>query len=121
MFEAWGRILFRRRRLVLVIAAFAVVAAAVWGTGVFGSLQSAGGFAPPDSQSQREAALSARAFGRDTSDVVLLYTSASQTVHSAAYRSAVTSSLARLPRSRVTAVQTYWSTGSPEFASAWPG
>ena len=33
MFEAWGRILFRRRRLVLVIAALGVVAAAIWGTG----------------------------------------------------------------------------------------
>ena len=118
MFEAWGRILFRRRRLVLVIAAVGVVAAAVWGTGVFRSLQSSGGFAPPASQSQREADLAARAFGRDAGDVVLLYTSASQTVHAAAYRSAVTSSLARLPRSRVTAVQTYWSTGLPQFASA---
>jgi RND superfamily putative drug exporter len=118
MFEAWGRILFRRRRLVLVIAAFGVVAAAIWGTGVFGSLQSGGGFASPGSQSQHEAALAGRTFGRDSGDVVLLYTSANQTVHSAAYRSAVTSSLARLSPSRVTAVQTYWSTGSPEFASA---
>jgi RND superfamily putative drug exporter len=118
MFEAWGRILFRRRRLVLVIAAVGIVAAAVWGTGVFRSLQSAGGFAPPASQSQREASLAARAFGRDAGDVVLLYTSQSQTVHAPAYRSAVTSSLARLPRSRVTGVQTYWSTGSPAFASS---
>ena len=54
MFETWGRFVFRRRRLVLVIAAFAVVGAAVWGTGVFGALQSAGGFAPPHSQSQQE-------------------------------------------------------------------
>jgi trehalose monomycolate/heme transporter len=118
MFEAWGRILCRRRRLVLVIAAVGIVAAAIWGTGVFGSLQSAGGFAPPNSQSQREQVLAARAFGRDGGDVVLLYSSANQTVHSPAYRSAVTTSLARLPRNRVTAVQTYWSTGSAQFASA---
>jgi uncharacterized membrane protein YdfJ with MMPL/SSD domain len=118
MFERWGRILFRRRRLVLVIAAFGIVAAAAWGSGVFGSLQSAGGFAPPDSRSQREAAQASRAFGRDSGDVVLVYTSKNQTVHSAAYRSAVTSSLARLPRGRVTAVQTYWSTGAPRFASS---
>ena len=37
--------------------------AAVWGTGVFGKLQSAGGFAPPSSQSQQEANLAASAFG----------------------------------------------------------
>ena len=97
MFEVWGRILFRRRRLVLGIAVVGVAAAAIWGTGVFGSLQSSGGFAPPASQSQREASLAANAFGRDAGDVVLLYTSATQTVHSAAYRSAVTNSLARLP------------------------
>ena len=118
MFEAWGRFVFRRRRLVLVMAAFAVVAAAVWGTGVFGALQSAGGFAPPHSQSQQETALAARAFGRDAGDVVLVYTSRDETVHSAAYQSAVTSSLANLPRSRVTATQTYWSTHSRQFASA---
>ena len=49
MFEAWGRFIFRRRRLVLLIAGIAVVAAAVWGTGVFGKLQSEGGFAPSSS------------------------------------------------------------------------
>jgi trehalose monomycolate/heme transporter len=118
MFEAWGRFVFRRRRLVLVIAALAVVGAAVWGTGVFGSLQSAGGFAPAHSQSEQESALAARTFGRDGGDVVLLYTSRNQTVHSAAYESAVTRSLARLPRSRVVGAQTYWSTHSPQFASA---
>jgi len=117
MFESWGRILFRRRRLVLVIAAVGIVAAAIWGTGVFGSLQSSGGFTPPSSQSEREASLAARTFGRNAADVVVLYTSATQTVHSAAYRSAVTNSLARLPHSRVTGVQTYWSTGSPALAS----
>ncbi len=118
MFEAWGRILFRNRRLVLVLAGLGVIAAAAWGTGVFGALQSAGGFAPPNSQSQQEANLAARTFGRGAGDVVLLYTSKTTTVHAPAYRSAVTSSLARLPHDRVIATQTYWSTGSLQFASA---
>jgi trehalose monomycolate/heme transporter len=118
MFEAWGRIIFRRRRLVLLIAALAVAGAAAWGTGVFGKLQSAGGFAPPASQSQQEANLAARAFGRDSGDVILLYSSATQTVHSPAYRTAVATSLARLPRSRVGSAQTYWSTGSAQFVSS---
>ena len=96
MFEAWGRIIFNRRRLVLVVAAAGVVCAAIWGTGVFGKLQSAGGFAPPASQSQQEANRASAVFGRDAGDVVLLYSSAAQTVHSPAYRAAVTSSLARL-------------------------
>jgi RND superfamily putative drug exporter len=117
MFEAWGRIIFNRRRLVLVVAAAGVVCAAIWGTGVFGKLQSAGGFAPPASQSQQEANHAAAAFGRDAGDVVLLYSSTTQTVHSPAYREAVTSSLARLPHSRVVSAATYWSTGSPQFVS----
>jgi trehalose monomycolate/heme transporter len=118
MFESWGRIVFRRRRLVLLVAALAVVAAAVWGTGVFGKLQSQGGFAPPGSQSEREANLATAAFGQDAGDVVVLYTSQHMTVSSPAYRSAVAESLARLPSSRVQAEATYWSTGSPQFVSA---
>ena len=51
MFEAWGRFVYRRRRLVLLVAALAVAGAAVWGTGVFGALQSGGGFTAPGSQS----------------------------------------------------------------------
>jgi uncharacterized membrane protein YdfJ with MMPL/SSD domain len=118
VFETWGRLIFRRRRLVLAVAVAGVIAAALWGTGVFSRLQSGGGFAPPASQSQREARLAATAFGRDAGDVVLLYTSATQTVHSPAYQAAVTRSLARLPHSRVESVATYWSTGSPQFASS---
>jgi trehalose monomycolate/heme transporter len=118
MFETWGRIIFRRRWLTLAIALAGVVLAAMWGTRVFSSLQSAGGFTPPASQSQLEANLAAKDFGRNADDAVLLYTSKNLTVRSAAYRSAVAASLARLPRSRVTSAQTYWSTGSPQFVSS---
>jgi trehalose monomycolate/heme transporter len=118
MFETWGRIIFRRRRLVLLAAVLAVIAAAAWGTGVFGKLQSAGGFVPSNSQSQQEANLASGAFGRDADDVVVLYQSSGLTVRSAAYRAAVTGSLSRLPQSRVESVTTYWSTGSPQFVSS---
>ena len=53
MFEAWGRFVYRRRRLVLLVAALVVAGAAVWGTGVFGALQSGGGFTAPGSQSEQ--------------------------------------------------------------------
>jgi trehalose monomycolate/heme transporter len=115
MFEAWGRFVYRRRRLVLVVAAVVVAAAAVWGTGVFARLQSGGGFTPPGSQSQQASDLATRAFGRDTADVVVLYRSPSLTVRDAAYRAAVTRSLAALPTGKVPSYQTYWSTGSPQF------
>jgi len=119
MFESWGRFVFRRRRLVLLVALLVIAAGSAWGTGVFRALQSSGGFTPPTSESQQESNIASHAFGRESADVVVLYTGEGHlTVRSAAYRSAVTDSLARLPASRVAAVQTYWSTGNPRFVSA---
>ena len=60
MFEIWGRAIYRRRLLALVITLIALAGAAAWGTGVFGSLQSSGGFTPPNSESQRASNLAAR-------------------------------------------------------------
>src|SRR5215472_9338313 len=118
MFEIWGRAVYRRRVLALGIALIALAAAAAWGTGVFGSLQSSGGFTPPNSESQRASNLAASAFGRDDADVVVLYRSPTMTVADPAFRAAVTRSLAALPHGRVAAAQTYWSTGSGAFVSA---
>jgi len=118
MFEIWGRAIYRRRLLTLVLTLIALAAAAAWGTGVFGSLQSSGGFTPPNSESQRASNLAASAFGRNDADVVVLYRSPAMTVADPAYRAAVARSLAALPHGRVTAAQTYWSTGSAGFVSA---
>jgi len=118
MFESWGRLVYRRRRLMLVVALLAVAFAAVWGTGVFSRLQSSGGFTPPDSQSQQAASLAQATFGRDAGDVVVLYSSPDQTVRSPGFRAAVTSTLAALPHSKVLSYETYWSTRSPHFVSA---
>jgi uncharacterized membrane protein YdfJ with MMPL/SSD domain len=118
MFDGWGRLVYRRRRLVLVIALIVVAFAAAWGTGVFGRLQSSGGFTPPDSQSQQSSNLAAAAFGRDAGDVVVLYSSPTMSVRSPAFRAAVTHALAGLPPGRVESAATYWSTGSPQFVSA---
>ncbi len=115
MFESWGRLVYARRRLVLVLAGLVVVAAAVWGTGVFGALQSGGGFTAPGSQSQQESDLAARTFGRNAADVVVLYTSQQLTVHDAAFRNAVTKTLAALPRTEVPTAASYWTTGSAQF------
>ena len=118
MFEAWGRFIYRRRRLVLLTAAIAVAGAAAWGSGVFGSLQSGGGFTAPGSQSQQASDLATRAFGRDTADVVVLYRSATQTVADPAYRRAVTGTLAALPRDQVLSAVSYWTSRSPQFIGA---
>ncbi len=118
MFEAWGRIIQRRRWLVLAVGLVAVALAGVWATGVFRSLQSSGGFAPPNSQSQMASNVLTRALGRDDADVVVLYRSAARTVDDPAYRAAVTNNLAALPAANVASEQTYWSTRSPQFVSA---
>jgi RND superfamily putative drug exporter len=118
VFEAWGRFIYRRRRLVLLAALVVVVGAAVWGTGVFGALQSGGGFTPPGSQSQQESNLATRAFGHDTADAVVLYRSNTMTVGDPAYQRAVTSTLAALPRDEVLSVVTYWTAHSPQYAGA---
>src|ERR1022692_321255 len=117
MFETWGRFIYRRRRLVLVSTLIVVAFAGVWGTGVFGSLQSAGGFSTPNSQSQRASDLASAAFGRDPGDGVVLYRSATRTVADPAYRAAVTRTLGALPGRKVESVATYWSTGSRQFVS----
>jgi trehalose monomycolate/heme transporter len=116
--ESWGRVMYRRRRLVLVIALLVAVIGVLWGTAIFSKVQTAGGFNAPDSQSQHEATLAAKTFGRDAGDVVVLYSSKTLTAASPAFRSAVTHTLAALPRSKAGSYASYWSTGSRQFVSA---
>ena len=118
MFEAWGRGLYRARRLTLVIAVLFAVAAGVWGTGVFSKLTSGNTFTPPNSQSNAESSLAASTFGRGDADVVVLYHSAAMTVNDPAYRQAVTAALAKLPADDVAKTTTYWSSGRPSLVSA---
>jgi uncharacterized membrane protein YdfJ with MMPL/SSD domain len=117
MFEAWGRVLYARRRLTLGITLVLVVFAAVWGTGVFGQLSSGDNFTPPASQSQREASQASQVFGRNDADVVVLYRSAALTVSDPGYRQAVTAALSTLPHADVARVSTYWSSGSASLVS----
>ena len=118
VFERWGRTAYRRRRLVLVIALLVGVVGVIWGTTIFSKVQTAGGFDAPGSQSQHEANLATKAFGRDAGDVVVLYSSTTLTTAAPAFRSAVTATLAALPHSKVESSASYWSTGSRRFVSA---
>jgi trehalose monomycolate/heme transporter len=118
IFERWGRTAYRRRRLILAVALLVAALGAVWGTTIFSTVQTAGGFDAPNSQSQHEANLATRAFGRDAGDVVVLYSSKTLTTADPAFRSAVTSTLAALPRTKVESDASYWSTGSRQFVSA---
>jgi trehalose monomycolate/heme transporter len=117
-FENWGRSVYLRRRLVLIVAMIGVAFGALWGTGVLGQLQSVGGFNAPNSQSQAADTMATQAFGRDAGDVVVLYSSPTRSVRDHAFRAAVTDTLAALPRAKVESSTTYWSTGSSQFVSA---
>jgi trehalose monomycolate/heme transporter len=118
MFEAWGRWLYRARRLTLVIALLFAAAAGAWGTGVFGKLDSGNTFTPPNSQSNVESTLAASLFGRDSADVVVLFHSTAHTVADPVYRQAVTGYLASLPANEVTTAATFWTSGQPDLVSA---
>jgi trehalose monomycolate/heme transporter len=117
MFEAWGRIVYHWRWLLLGIVVVLTAAAGLWGTGVSARLSSGDSFTPLSSPSQREADLAGQVFGRDDADVVVLYRSAAMTVADPAYRQAVTAALGRLPRAEVATVTTYWSSGSSRLVS----
>jgi uncharacterized membrane protein YdfJ with MMPL/SSD domain len=117
MFESWGRAIYRRRRLALLLTVAFVAFGTIWGTGVFGKLSSSSNFTPPDSQSQHEANLADQTFGRGDADVVLLYRSPTMTIADPGFRRAVESAITRVPRSDLTGVVTYWSSHSPSMVS----
>ena len=116
MFEALGRVMYRRRRWVVALSLAFVVFAGVWGTGVFGSM-TGGGFEDPDSESSKAAEVAAETLGRDSADVVVLYRSDDLTVDDPGYRAAVDDSLSALPAGIVDRTTTFWSTGSPALVS----
>src|SRR3954469_1260664 len=116
MFEALGRVIYRRRRWVVSLALLLVAAAAVWGTGVFGKLTGAG-FDDPGSESSHAAEVAATHLGRDSADVVVLYSSRDETVDDPAFRDAVTTTLDSLPADQVARTTTFWSTGAAPLVS----
>jgi uncharacterized membrane protein YdfJ with MMPL/SSD domain len=116
MFEALGRVTYRRRRWVVALALLFVAVGGVWGTGVFGSMTGAG-FEDPDSDSSRAAAVAERELGRSSGDVVVLYSSDELSVDDPAFREAVTSTLAALPDDVVERSVTWYDTQAPFLLS----
>src|SRR5690349_9599573 len=116
MFEALGRVMYRRRRWVVALAVVFVVFAGVWGTGVFGAM-TGGGFDDPHSESAKAATVAEQALGRNASDAVVLYRSDETTVDDPAFRSAVEQSLAAVPSGVLAKTTTFWTTGLPALVS----
>jgi RND superfamily putative drug exporter len=116
MFESLGRLVHQRRRWVIAGALIFIAIASVWGTQVFGALKG-GGFDDPRSGSSHAAKIINDRIGPADDELVVLYESRSATVDDPAFRAAVTGTLARLPKSAVPHVTTYWDTRSPALVS----
>jgi putative drug exporter of the RND superfamily len=118
MFTRLGQLAVRRRKLVLWLSAAFLVVSAVLGGGVFDALKG-GGFADPDSESERARTLLEDRFGQGDPNVVLLFTPADGDVDSAASTAAGQALTERLRQEEgVTQAASYWSLGNvPPLAS----
>jgi uncharacterized membrane protein YdfJ with MMPL/SSD domain len=111
-----GHRMYRLRWPILVAAFTFLVLGAVWGTTVFGRLVG-GGFDTPGSESFRAAQRAEEIFGRQATDIAVVYTSTERTVDDPAFGEAVQRTLADLPAGSVTQQTTFWNTGSPALVS----
>jgi RND superfamily putative drug exporter len=118
MFAALGRSAARRRWTVVVGTILFVALAGFWGAGAFGAFGGGAGFDDPNSESAEANEILAGPLGRYATDVVVMYTSPDSTVDDPAFEAAVTESASRVPASSYTRLETYWTTGSPDFVSA---
>lgn len=108
MFARWGSLTFRHRWLVATVSLLAVLAAGVWGTGVFTSL-SQGGYEPDGSDSTKVTALLDGTDLVDRPDVVLLYTAPQPGgIDDPALTAAVNTTIAALPAEHVAKTSSYW-------------
>ena len=114
--ERWGRFVARRARGVLALGLLLVVAAGVYGTGVFSAL-SDGGFDDPGSESYRTAQLVEESVGRHGADVVAVYESRDLTVDAAPFREAVAEVAEGLPDDAVESVAVYGRPGTEGLVS----
>ena len=116
MMERWGAFVARRALAVLLAGIALVVAAGVYGFGVFDSL-SQGGFDDPDTESARELALERDTFGNRSADVVAIYSSEELTADEPAFRTEVEDVLAGIPAGTTTSVLSWYDTQSADMLS----
>ncbi len=117
MLTRLGSIIYRARWAVLLGGMALVVAAAIFGTGVFGLL-SAGGFQDPNSESSQAQALLDQRLGGATTDIVIVIQSDTLLATDPAFASAATQMLNTLQaQPDVASVISYYSTHSASFLS----
>jgi len=116
MMQTWGRFVARRAWAVLIAGLALVVAAAVFGLGVFDSL-SDGGFDDPASDSARSLVKEHATFTSHDADIVVIYSSPSMKVSDPAFRESVSNVIAGLPKGSIERVTTWYQTPSPTLVS----
>jgi trehalose monomycolate/heme transporter len=117
MLAKLGGMLYRTRWLVLFLAFLIVAGAAVFGTGLFGSLKS-GGFNDPASESSKAQALLDTKLGGATADIILLMSNNSLKATDVISMEEATHMLAKLKaRPEVASVTSYYSTHSASLLS----
>ena len=111
MLERLGGAVFRRRWAVLAVTGLLLVAAALFGTGVFGAVKS-GGFTDPAAQASKADRLLAERFGAGDANLVLIVTAVGGTVDEPAVATAgqaLTDRLAADPQ--IAYAASYWTLG----------
>ena len=117
VFAAYGRLLYRLRWWILVIALAATVGAVFYASGVYKDLVQSG-FTVPGSQSESVSAVVNKSFGGDRDSLVVLFSSSKLTVNTPRFRQAELAVLAPLAHDPgISTVETYYSTNDASFVS----
>src|SRR5437667_5440762 len=117
MLARLGGMIYRTRWLVLCLALLIVAGAAIFGTGLFGTLKS-GGFNDPASESTKAQALLDAKLGGSSADIIILMSNTSIKATDPAFIDAATQLLAKLKaRPEVASVTSYYSTHSASLVS----
>ena len=117
MLARLGGMLFRTRWIVVFAALLIVAGAAIFGTGLFGSLKS-GGFNDPASESSKAQDLLDMQLGGAAADIIILMSNSSMKATDPAFTDAATQLLATIKaRPEVASVNSYYSTHSTSFLS----
>src|SRR5438132_8146331 len=117
MLARLGGILYRTRWIVVFAALLIVAGAAIFGSGLFGSLKS-GGFNDPASESSKAQDLLDTQLGGSAADIIILMSDSSMKATDPTFTDAATQLLATIKaRPEVASASSYYSTHSTSFLS----
>ncbi|HVK23829.1 MAG TPA: MMPL family transporter [Actinokineospora sp.] len=118
MFGWWGRVVSKFRWLIVVLSIGFTGFAGVWGTGVFDALAGDSSLDDPSSESQQIFQRIYDEFGRQSTDLIALYSSDTSTADDPAFRDSVSAVATKLRGNpSVSLVTSYYETKAPSLVS----